>query len=236
MLLNDGSDFLELLTLIGYNKVDPNPEKKAGGAIIGGLGKIGNQTFIFIVSDFNNKSGAIMSSTVQKILRLQEISLQNKLPIIYIFESSGIYLPEQHELYFGKNHIAKILFNQVELHNEGIHQIGVVTGVCIAGAAFIMANCPEIYIVENQGAMCLAASFLTKATIGHVYENTEIGGSKVLMELSGTTDYVYPSEIECLENLRKNILQFQEKTMDNDPRILTNKVPPLLSDEFYKVY
>lgn len=203
-LLDHPEDFLEIGSLAGHNMYKDHGGCPSGG-VVTGIGAISNRLCVIVANDATVKAGAWFPITAKKNLRAQEIALENKLPIIYLVDSAGIYLPLQNEVFADKDHFGRIFRNNAQMSAEGIVQIAAVMGSCVAGGAYLPIMSDESLIVEKTGTIFLAGSYLVKAAIGETIDNEELGGATTHTEISGVTDYKCDSDEDCLEKIRELI-------------------------------
>jgi 3-methylcrotonyl-CoA carboxylase beta subunit len=221
LLIDKGSDFLEFSPLAAYQKYN---NRFPGAGIITGLGIIHGMETIIIANDATVKGGTYVYETIKKHLRAQEIAMQNNLPVVYLIDSGGIYLPEQANVYPDKDHFGKIFFNQAKLSAERIPQIAVVMGFCTAGGAYIPAMSDESIIVKDTGSIFLAGPPLVEAATGEIVTIEELGGAYVHTSISGVADHLAENEEHALtlcrdifEHLNKNRKQHLDRTEPEDP-------------------
>ncbi len=176
----------------------------AGGAVIV-IGYVRGKQCIVVANDATVKAGAWFPITGKKNLRAQEISMENRLPIIYLVDSAGVYLPKQDEIFPDKEHFGRIFRNNAIMSSMGITQIAAVMGSCVAGGAYLPIMSDEALIVDKTGSIFLAGSYLVKAAIGETIDNETLGGATTHCEISGVTDYKCKDDKECLDKI-KNIV------------------------------
>ena len=210
LLLDPGSDFLELSPLAGYELYDD--EIPAGG-IITGIGRIMGTDCMIVANDATVKGGTYYPITVKKHLRAQKIAEQNRLPCIYLVDSGGAYLPKQDEVFPDENHFGRIFYNQANMSAQGIAQIAVVMGSCTAGGAYIPAMADESIMVREQATIFLAGPPLVKAATGEVVTAEALGGADVHCRISGVADYYAQNDEHAIAETRRIIsnLNYQKK-------------------------
>lgn len=210
LLLDPGSNFLELSSLAGHELYDD--EIPAGG-IITGVGQIMGTDCMIVANDATVKGGTYYPITVKKHLRAQTIAEQNRLPCIYLVDSGGAYLPKQDEVFPDENHFGRIFFNQANLSAQGIPQIAVVMGSCTAGGAYIPAMADESIMVREQATIFLAGPPLVKAATGEVVTAENLGGADVHCRISGVADYFANNDEHAITQTRRIIsnLNYQKK-------------------------
>lgn len=210
MLLDPGSDFLELSSFAGYNLYD---DVIPAGGIITGIGRIHNIECMLVVNDATVKGGTYYPITVKKHLRAQKIAEENRLPCIYLVDSGGAFLPKQDEVFPDENHFGRIFYNQANMSAKGIPQIAVVMGSCTAGGAYVPAMADESIMVKNQATIFLAGPPLVKAATGEVVSAEALGGADVHCRVSGVADH-YANNDEHAINIARRIvanLNYQKK-------------------------
>src|SRR3954449_12940253 len=194
-LLDPGSPFLELAPLAADGMYD---DECPGAGMIAGIGRVSGRECMIVANDAPVKGGTYYPITVKKHLRAQEIAGQNRLPCIYLVDSGGANLPNQDEVFPGRDHFGRIFYNQANLSALGIAQIAVVMGSCTAGGAYVPAMCDESVIVRNQGTIFLAGPPLVKAATGEVGNAEELGGADVHSRVSGVTDHYAENDSHAL--------------------------------------
>lgn len=210
LLLDPGSDFLELSVLAGYEMYDdPIP----AGGIITGVGRVMGIDCIIVANDATVKGGTYYPITVKKHLRAQKIAEQNHLPCIYLVDSGGAFLPRQDEVFPDENHFGRIFYNQATMSAKGISQIAVVMGSCTAGGAYIPAMADESIMVREQATIFLAGPPLVKAATGEVVTAEALGGADVHCRVSGVADYYAQNDQHAIAQTRRIIthLNYQKK-------------------------
>jgi 3-methylcrotonyl-CoA carboxylase beta subunit len=181
--------------------------KEQGGCPAGGvvviLGYISGRMALVVANDATVKAGAWFPITGKKNLRAQEIAMENRIPIIYLVDSAGVFLPMQDEIFPDKENFGRIFRNNARMSSEGITQISAIMGSCVAGGAYLPIMSDEALIVEGTGSIFLAGSYLVKAAIGEEVDNETLGGATTHSEISGVTDYKCANDHECLKQIRK---------------------------------
>ena len=203
-LIDEGSNFLE----IGAFAADGMYEEHGGcpsAGVITGIGYVSGRQCMIVANDATVKAGAWFPMTGKKNLRAQEICIENKLPIIYLVDSAGVYLPMQDEIFPDKEHFGRIFRNNAVMSSMGILQISAIMGSCVAGGAYLPIMSDEAMIVEGTGSVFLAGSYLVKSAVGEDIDNETLGGATTHCEISGVTDYKHPNDKACLDSI-KNIM------------------------------
>ncbi|WP_372770242.1 acyl-CoA carboxylase subunit beta [Lutibacter sp.] len=203
-LFDDKSDSIEIGALAGEEMYEEHGGCPSGGVIVK-IGYIKGKQCIIVANDATVKAGAWFPITGKKNLRAQEISMENKLPIIYLVDSAGVYLPMQDEIFPDKEHFGRIFRNNAVMSSMGITQIAAVMGSCVAGGAYLPIMSDETIIVDKTGSIFLAGSYLVKAAIGENVDNETLGGATAHSEISGVTDYKANDDYDALNKI-KNII------------------------------
>ncbi len=203
-LLDKGSYFLEIGAFAGYEMYEEHGGCPAGG-VIAGIGYIEGRLCMVVANDATVKAGAWFPITGKKNLRAQEIAMENHIPIIYLVDSAGVYLPMQDEIFPDKEHFGRIFRNNAKMSSMGIPQIAAIMGSCVAGGAYLPIMSDEALIVEGTGSIFLAGPYLVKAAIGEDVDQETLGGASTHCEISGVTDYKMPDDATCLATIRNLI-------------------------------
>lgn len=203
-LIDKDTVFTEIGSFAGYEMYPDEGGCPAGGTV-GGLGYVSGRQCMIIANDNTVKAGAWFPISGKKNLRLQEIAMENHLPVIYIVDSAGVYLPMQDEIFPDKEHFGRIFRNNAVMSAMGITQIAAVMGSCVAGGAYLPIMSDETLMVEVNGSIFLAGPYLVKAAIGEDIDLQTLGGAKTHTEISGIADYKFKTEQECLDQVRRII-------------------------------
>ena len=201
-LTDDDSYFLEIGAFAGFEMYRDHGGCPAGG-VVAGIGLVCGRQCVIVANDATVKAGAWFPITGKKNLRAQEIALENRLPIIYLVDSAGVYLPMQDEIFPDKEHFGRIFRNNARLSSLGIPQIAAIMGSCVAGGAYRPIMSDEALIVEGTGSIFLAGPYLGKAAIGEQVDKETLGGASTQSEISGVTDYKMKDDPECLDTIRE---------------------------------
>ena len=196
--------FFEIGLFAGYEMYPEHGGCPAGG-VIAGITYIKNRMCIVVANDATVKAGAWMPITAKKNLRLQEIAMENRLPIIYLVDSAGVFLPMQDEIFADKDHFGRIFRNNAKMSSMGIVQIAAIMGSCVAGGAYLPIMSDESIIVNKTGSIFLAGSYLVKAAIGEEINNENLGGASTHCEISGVTDYKATNDKDALKIIQNII-------------------------------
>jgi 3-methylcrotonyl-CoA carboxylase beta subunit len=208
-LIDKDSHFLEIGAFAGEGMYEEYGGCPSGG-VITGIGYINGKQCVLVANDATVKAGAWFPITAKKNLRAQEVSIENKLPIIYLVDSAGVFLPLQNEVFADKEHFGRIFRNNARMSSMGIVQIAAVMGSCVAGGAYLPIMSDEALIVEGTGSIFLAGPYLVKAAIGEDVDAEKLGGAKMHTEVSGVIDNKFPDDKSCLDEVRKLISNIAE--------------------------
>jgi len=203
-LLDENSKSIEIGGFVGEGMYAEHGGCPSGGVVIK-IGYIKGKQCIVVANDATVKAGAWFPITGKKNLRAQEIAMENRLPIIYLVDSAGVYLPLQDEIFPDKEHFGRIFRNNAQMSSMGITQIAAVMGSCVAGGAYLPIMSDEALIVDKTGSIFLAGSYLVKAAIGETIDNETLGGATTHCEISGVTDYKAKDDKDALDKI-KNIV------------------------------
>lgn len=206
LLLDKEAPHFEVGAFAGLGMYEEHGGCPAAGVVVV-IGFVSGKQCIVVANDATVKAGAWFPITGKKNLRAQEIAMENKLPIIYLVDSAGVYLPMQDEIFPDKEHFGRIFRNNAIMSSMGITQIAAVMGSCVAGGAYLPIMSDESLIVNKTGTIFLAGSYLVKAAIGETIDNETLGGATTHTEISGVCDYKVENDAECLATIRKMIGQ-----------------------------
>lgn len=201
-LIDKGSEFLE----VGAFAADGMYQEEGGcpsAGVVTGIGYVSGRMCVIVANDATVKAGAWFPMTAKKNLRAQEIAMENHLPVIYLVDSAGVFLPMQNEIFPDKEHFGRQFRNNAKMSSMGIVQVAAIMGSCVAGGAYLPIMSDEAMIVDKTGSIFLAGSFLVKAAIGETIDNETLGGATTHCEISGVTDNKYANDPECLDAIRK---------------------------------
>ncbi|MEP6582712.1 MAG: carboxyl transferase domain-containing protein [Ginsengibacter sp.] len=215
------TSFIEIGGFAGYGMYQEYGGCPAGGTVAG-IGYVSGKQCVIIANDQTVKAGAWFPITGKKNLRMQEMAMENKLPVIYLVDSAGVFLPLQDEIFPDKEHFGRIFRNNAKMSAMGITQIAAVMGPCVAGGAYLPIMSDETLMVEGNGSIFLAGPYLVKAAIGEITDNETLGGAATHTEISGIADYKFDSEEKCLDEIKKIISKIGEF-----PKAGFNRITPL---------
>jgi len=200
-LIDQDSYFLEIGLFTAWEMYDEYGGAPSSGTVFG-IGKIHGRDVVIVANDATVKAGAWFPLTAKKNLRAQEISIENRLPIVYLVDSAGVFLPMQSEIFPDKEHFGRMFRNNAVMSSMGIPQIAAIMGPCVAGGAYLPIMSDEALIVEKTGSLYLAGPYLVKAAIGENADTEDLGGADMHCEISGVTDYKMANDEECLGTIR----------------------------------
>src|SRR5688572_1719339 len=203
-LIDSNSTFVEIGAFAGFDMYEEQGGCPAGGTVAG-MGYVSGRQCMIVANDQTVKAGAWFPITGKKNLRMQEIAMQIHLPVIYLVDSAGVFLPMQDEIFPDKEHFGRIFYNNAQMSAKGILQIAAVMGACVAGGAYLPIMSDETLIVEGAGSIYLAGPYLVKAAIGEDIDTETLGGAITHTEISGIADYRFKTEEECLDQVKKLI-------------------------------
>ena len=222
-LCDAGRPFVEIGAFAGYEMYEEHGGCPAGGTVAG-VGYISGRQCVVVANDQTVKAGAWFPITGKKNLRMQEIAMENNLPVIYLVDSAGVFLPMQDEIFPDKEHFGRIFRNNARMSAMGIVQIAAVMGACVAGGAYLPIMSDETLMVKNNGSIFLAGPYLVKAAIGEDIDAETLGGATTHTEISGIADYKFDTEQQCLDEVKKIVSRLGAKESGGFSRI--NSKPP----------
>ena len=244
-LLDKDTPRIEMGAFAGHEMYEEHGGCPGGGVVIM-IGYVSGKQCIVVANDATVKAGAWFPITGKKNLRAQEIAMENRLPIIYLVDSAGVYLPLQDEIFPDKEHFGRIFRNNAVMSSMGILQVAAVMGSCVAGGAYLPIMSDEAMIVDKTGSIFLAGSYLVKAAIGETIDNETLGGATTHCEISGVTDYKCKDDADCLTRIR-NIMakvgdynkagfnRIEGKSPKKDPKEIYGIIPDS-RDKQYNMY
>jgi acetyl-CoA carboxylase carboxyltransferase component len=201
-LTDDKSPFIEIGLFAGEGLYDEHGGCPSGGVVVG-IGYVSGRQCVIVANDATVKAGAWFPITAKKNLRAQEIAMENRLPIIYLVDSAGVYLPLQNEVFADKEHFGRTFRNNAHLSAMGVLQVAAVMGSCVAGGAYLPIMSDEALIVEGTGSIFLAGPYLVKASIGEDVDAETLGGAVTHTDISGVIDNRYPDDKSCLDAIKR---------------------------------
>ena len=232
-LCDQNKPFIEIGAFAGWEMYEEYGGCPAGGTVAG-IGYVSGRQCVIVANDQTVKAGAWFPITGKKNLRMQEIAMENRLPIIYLVDSAGVFLPMQDQIFPDKEHFGRIFRNNARMSAMGITQIAAVLGACVAGGAYLPIMSDETLMVEGNGSIYLAGPYLVKAAIGEEIDNETLGGAVTHNEISGIADYKFKTEQECIDQVKKIIGKLARPTTAGFDRIDAS-APGKDSGELYGV-
>lgn len=231
LLVDDAEDVLEIGVLAAENLYKEYGGCPSAGVVVV-LGKIQGKYCIIVANDATVKAGAWFPMTAKKNLRAQEIAMENRIPIIYLVDSAGIFLPLQDQIFADKEDFGRIFRNNARMSSKGIIQIAAVMGSCVAGGAYLPIMSDESIIVEKTGSIFLAGSYLVKAAIGETIDNETLGGAETHSSISGVTDYKVKDDQAAIEKIKRLVEKIGSRPQAGFQR--SESAPPKFPiDEIY---
>jgi acetyl-CoA carboxylase carboxyltransferase component len=230
-LLDADKPQIEIGAFAGYEMYEEQGGCPAGGVVVV-IGYVSGRQCVVVANDATVKAGAWFPISGKKNLRAQEISIENKLPIIYLVDSAGVFLPMQDEIFPDKEHFGRIFRNNAVMSSMGITQIAAVMGSCVAGGAYLPIMSDEAMIVDKTGSIFLAGSYLVKAAIGEDIDNETLGGASTHCEISGVTDYKFENDAACLDRIKRIMDKIGDYEKAGFSRI-ESKAPAKSMDDVY---
>lgn len=241
-LLDDKAKSIEIGGFVGDGMYEEHGGCPSGGVVIK-IGYIKGKQCIVVANDATVKAGAWFPITGKKNLRAQEIAMENRLPIIYLVDSAGVYLPMQDEIFPDKEHFGRIFRNNAIMSSMGITQIAAVMGSCVAGGAYLPIMSDEALIVDKTGSIFLAGSYLVKAAIGETIDNETLGGATTHCEISGVTDFKAKDDAAALDRIKSIVSKigdydkagFNRETPTKptlEPKDIYGILPKLRTDQY----
>jgi acetyl-CoA carboxylase carboxyltransferase component len=218
LLLDKNTDTIEIAEFAGYEMYEDVGGCPSGGVVVV-MGYVSRRLVIIVANDATVKAGAWFPVTAKKNLRAQEIAMENKIPIIYLVDSAGVFLPMQDEIFPDKEHFGRMFRNNAKMSAMGIPQIAAVMGSCVAGGAYLPIMSDESLIVDKTGSIFLAGSYLVKAAIGEDIDNETLGGATTHCEISGVTDYKMENDQACIKKIRSLVDKLGHRAQTGFDRI-----------------
>ena len=201
-LIDTDTEFLEIGLFVGEGMYAEHGGCPSGG-VVTGMGYVSGRLCVIVANDATVKAGAWFPITAKKNLRAQEIAMENRLPIIYLVDSAGVYLPLQDEVFADRDHFGRMFRNNAHLSAMGVLQVAAIMGSCVAGGAYLPIMSDEALIVEGTGSIYLAGPYLVKASIGEDVDSETLGGAAMHTEISGVIDNKYPDDKSCLDAVKR---------------------------------
>src|SRR4051812_2280411 len=233
-LLDKNSSFIEIGALTGDDMYAEQGGCPSGG-VVAVIGYVSGRQCMIVANDATVKAGAWFPITGKKNLRAQEIAIENRLPVIYLVDSAGVFLPMQDEIFPDKENFGRVFRNNAKLSSMGVPQIAAIMGSCVAGGAYLPIMSDESLIVEGTGSIFLAGPYLVKAAIGETVDKETLGGAETQTALSGVCDYKMKDDKECLDTIKKLIDKYGRFETAGFDRIKSKK-PKLNEKDIYGIY
>jgi acetyl-CoA carboxylase carboxyltransferase component len=205
-LCDPAAPFLELGLWAAHGMYQEWGRAPAAG-VVTGVGRVHGRELMVVANDPTVKAGAWFPMTAKKVLRAQEIALENRLPVVYLVDSAGVFLPLQDEIFPDREHFGRAFYNNARLSASGVFQVAAILGSCVAGGAYLPIMSDESHIVEGTGSIFLAGPHLVQAAIGERMDSEALGGAIVQCDISGVVDHRHPDEASCLAKLRSQLEQ-----------------------------
>jgi len=222
LLLDPGSAWQELNLWAGWEMYNEWGGAPAAG-VVTGIGTIAGRKHVVIANDATVKAGAFFPATTKKVLRAQRIAMQNRLPLVYLVDSAGVFLPLQEDVFPDEDDFGRIFRNNAVISAAGLGQIAAIMGNCVAGGGYLPVLCDKLLMTDGSG-LYLAGPALVKSAIGQVVSSDDLGGAEMHAQVSGTIDYRDPSDEACLERLR-NLVGLVRPDEDVPPAPFTRQPP-----------
>src|SRR5512143_2084507 len=200
LLLDPGTELFELGLYAAYGMYEEWGGAPAAG-VVTGIGRVHGRQFMLIVNDATVKAGAFFPMTSKKVIRAQNIAIENHIPTIYLVDSAGVFLPLQEDVFPDTDDFGRVFRNNAVMSAMGIPQIAAIMGMCVAGGGYLPVMCDHVLMTEGSG-LFLAGPALVQAAIGAKYTAEELGGAKMHAEISGTVDYREPNDESCIARIR----------------------------------
>ncbi|WP_316794394.1 acyl-CoA carboxylase subunit beta [Pedobacter frigoris] len=232
-LIDKESKFLEIGAFAAEDMYAEQGGCPSAGVVCG-IGYVSGRQCMIVANDATVKAGAWFPMTAKKNLRAQEIAMENRLPVIYLVDSAGVYLPMQDEIFPDKEHFGRMFRNNALMSSDGIVQIAAIMGSCVAGGAYLPIMSDEAMIVDGTGSVFLAGSYLVKSAIGEEVDNEALGGATTHCEISGVTDYKHPNDQACLDSIRNIMSKMGAPQVAGFDRIKPG-LPKFEEDEIYGI-
>ncbi|MBV9073575.1 MAG: acyl-CoA carboxylase subunit beta, partial [Acidobacteria bacterium] len=232
LLVDPGSEFLELGIYAAHGMYEEWGGAPAAG-VVTGLGRVHGRLFMLIVNDATVKAGAFFPMTAKKVIRAQNIAIENRIPTIYLVDSAGVFLPLQEDVFPDTDDFGRVFRNNAVMSAMGIPQITAIMGMCVAGGAYLPVMCDHILMTEGSG-LFLAGPALVQAAIGMKYSAEELGGAKMHAQISGTVDYREHNDESCIARIRSLVEKLGRRPAAPFSRIET-QAPALPAEQLLGV-
>src|SRR5262244_1729857 len=233
LLIDRDTEFFELGLYAAYEMYEEWGGAPAAG-VVTGLGRIHGRLFMLIVNDATVKAGAFFPMTAKKVIRAQNIAIENHIPTIYLVDSAGVFLPLQEDVFPDTDDFGRVFRNNAVMSAKGIPQITAIMGMCVAGGAYLPVMCDTILMTEGSGRL-LAGPALVQAAIGAKYSAEELGGAEMHAAISGTVDYREPNDEACIARIRAIVEKWGYRRQSPWDRRKPEE-PSLAAEEIYGIY
>src|SRR5713226_2704346 len=200
LLIDKETEFFELSLYAAYEMYEEWGGAPSAG-VVTGLGRIHGRLFMIVANDATVKAGAFFPTTAKKVIRAQNIAIENRIPTIYLVDSAGVFLPLQEDVFPDTDDFGRVFRNNAVMSARGITQITAIMGICVAGGAYLPVMCDNVLMTEGSG-LFLAGPALVQAAIGQQYSAEELGGAKMHAAISGTVDFREPNDEACIGRIR----------------------------------
>ena len=234
LLIDKGSRFRELGLYAAYKMYEEWGGAPSAGTITG-LAKIHGRTFMLIVNDATVKAGAFFPMTAKKVIRAQNIAIENRIPTIYLVDSAGVFLPLQEDVFPDTDDFGRVFRNNAVMSAMGIPQIAAIMGMCVAGGAYLPVMCDTLLMTEGSG-LFLAGPALVQAAIGMKYSAEELGGAQMHAQIAGTIDYREPNDEACITRIRSIVEKMGAPAVLSPFSVTKSKEPAYATEELYGVF
>jgi acetyl-CoA carboxylase carboxyltransferase component len=229
LLLDPGADFLELGLYAAYKMYEEWGGAPSAG-VVTGLGYVQGRLFMLVANDATVKAGAFFPVTAKKVIRAQNIAIENRIPTIYLVDSAGVFLPLQEDVFPDTDDFGRVFRNNAVMSAMGIPQITAIMGMCVAGGAYLPVMCDHILMTEGSG-LFLAGPALVQAAIGQKYSAEELGGAKMHAQIAGTIDFREPTDEASITRIRSLVEKMGSRTGGPSPFSMTRSIDPMLAAE-----
>ncbi len=233
LLLDRDTEFFELGLYAAYEMYEEWGGAPSAG-VVTGLGRIHGRLFMIVANDATVKAGAFFPMTAKKVIRAQNIAIENRIPTIYLVDSAGVFLPLQEDVFPDTDDFGRVFRNNAVMSARGITQITAIMGICVAGGAYLPVMCDTILMTEGSG-LFLAGPALVQAAIGAKYSAEELGGAAMHAQIAGTVDYREPNDEACIERIRSLVEKIGHKPVARFDRIKAEG-PAYVAEELYGIY
>src|SRR4051812_40432747 len=233
LLVDPGTEFSELGVYAAYRMYEDWGGAPSAG-VVTGLARIHGRLFMLIVNDATVKAGAFFPMTAKKVIRAQNIAIENRIPTIYLVDSAGVFLPLQEDVFPDTDDFGRVFRNNAVMSAMGIPQLTAIMGMCVAGGAYLPVMCDTILMTEGSG-LFLAGPALVQAAIGMKYSAEELGGAKMHAQIAGTIDYREPDDKACITRIRSLVEKMGAHTEPSPFSVTKSAEPKYSAEELYGI-